>query len=188
MKQAEIPSQAETWGLAGEDVEELHLTNGARVYLHALHKAVGEPMRELSTLALTSSYDRIGYDSRHVLPFLLDAFTAYPRGVSVAWFGAREDLLLRFATAWRELGQTGEILVSHSADWLPARLPSGCRRDSGAAIIEVADILVFDFGLSVLPPDDKPWVTDQTFRGSCAWSKWRFRRLSRSSASAWPSY
>ena len=58
VKQAEIPSQAETWGLAGEHVEEVHLTIGARVYLHALHKAVGEPMRELSTVALAgSSYD-----------------------------------------------------------------------------------------------------------------------------------
>ena len=39
---------------------------------------------------------------------------------------------------------------------LPAHLPASCRRDKGATVIDAADILVFDFGLSVLRPDDEP--------------------------------
>ena len=152
--QADIPSQADSWGLAGEEVEEVRLSEGSRRYLHALHKAVGEPMRELTPLAYTGpNYDRISYDARHVLPFLLDAFTAYPRGVTVAWFGARADLLQRFAVAWEAMGQTGPILIPALASWLSEGLSSCCRRETASNAIAEADILVFDFGLSALPSD-----------------------------------
>jgi hypothetical protein len=52
--------------------------------------------------------------------------------------------------------------VSASADWLPEDLPGCCRRDTGAKIIAAADIMVFDFGLSVLPADDEDEAVDRT--------------------------
>lgn len=154
ISRVDIPSQADAWGLAGEDIEEIQLARGTRLYLHALHQAVGAPMQALTTLSyLGRDYDRVSYDSRHVLPFLLDAFTAHPAGITLAWFGARTDLLQRFAIAWQNMGQVGQILVSQAADWLPADLPACCRRQAGAAMLEAADILLFDFGFSPLPAD-----------------------------------
>ena len=60
LTQPEIPSQADTWGMGGEEIEEVDLGKSLRLYSYALHKAVGEPMQEMTKLSyLGTEYDRI---------------------------------------------------------------------------------------------------------------------------------
>ncbi len=124
----EIPDQAESWGLAGETIEELRLDT-APDYAAALEAAMPAPMTAPTALDLSpESYDRIGYDAAHVLPFLLDSLASFPRDTRVAWAGCRADLRDGFAAAWAALG-----FVHPPSD------------DAEG------DVFVFDFGLPALP-------------------------------------
>ncbi len=113
---AAVPEQADEWGFAETAIEEIRLPAGPSRYQQSLHAAIGEAMPELSSLGyLSANYDRVGYDSRHVIPFLVDALSSYRRDISLGWIGASPDLLRRFALAWRELGFVGPILVPGEA-------------------------------------------------------------------------
>ncbi|HEX5326425.1 MAG TPA: hypothetical protein VFW75_07130, partial [Acetobacteraceae bacterium] len=139
---AELPGQAEHWGFAHIAIEETRLTSGPSRYLSALQPAIGAPMAEPSRIEYSaSSYDRVGYDARHVLPFLIDALSSYRRDIRLAWFGAGQELLDRFTIAWRELGFEQPVLV-------PGDLAN--RGEPAAGDIAECDVLVFDFGSS--PP------------------------------------
>lgn len=152
----DIPEQHESWGLADAAVEEISLAEGARRYLDALHHAVGAPMQDMDEISyISATYSRIGYDPRHVLPFLLDAVCAYPRDAQLVWLAADPALLARFVDAWGALGFTLPILVVIPAG--PAwPVPAGCQLVDVAEAIAGADIFVFDFGGAVPAADDAP--------------------------------
>ena len=93
------------------------------------------------------TYNKADYDPRHVLPYLADMFVCCERKTNLAWFGARTDMLARFAGFWNALGFTGDILVD-----------GGLVREAGLAtthqavetsvdvLLGKADAFVFDFG------------------------------------------
>ena len=63
----------------------------------------------------SESFDRITYDARHVLPFLIDLLSNYPRDINVGWYGGNLELLKMFAAAQRAIGYAGEILLDSGA-------------------------------------------------------------------------
>ena len=141
------PDQSD-WGLADAAIEEIRLDRELGRYPAALRAAIGAPMDTPTTLLHGRiSRDRIDYDARHVLPFLVDALVAYPRDIRLGWFGTRKDLLQRFAVAWRALGFTVPVLVAAGAAWLG---PDDVAFTDIAMIGREADAFVFDFG----PGDD----------------------------------
>jgi len=143
-----LPGQAETWGLAGEAVEEIRLDGSAVSYVEALAGAIGPAMTAPTTVALAMErFDRIGYDAPRVLPFLLDTLSSYPRTTRLGWFAGRRDLLALFAKAWRALGFAHPVRVAAGADWLGPALPEGAEWAGAAEIGAEADVFVFDFGL-----------------------------------------
>ena len=140
--------QSETWGLAGETVEEVRLDGGRVTYLDALTRAITSPMEvPTRTVLAEDSIEHTDYDPRHVLPFLLDAVVEYPRGVVLGWFGTRADTLALFADAWRDLGFTGAILVPDDAPWLGETLPVTVAARGAADVVAEAQIFVLDGGL-----------------------------------------
>lgn len=144
---ARLPAQAQSWGLAGEAVEEIRL-DGPSAYVAALAAAITAPQPEPARLLMApETVDRIGYDPRHVLPFLLDPLASHPKTTVLGWFASRPDLLALFATAWRALGASGPILVAEGATWLGPSLPEGAEWASATTIAERAELLVFDFAL-----------------------------------------
>ena len=116
VKSLQVPSQQDTWGCAGDVIEELRLhTNTASVYLRALRETIGDPL----TMPLRSeykieSYNKVDYDPKHLLPFLTDMFASMPRNSDVAWYGARIETLRLFAAAWSKMQFTGRIFGSGS--------------------------------------------------------------------------
>ena len=140
------------WGLAGAAIEDFRLSDGA-IYRRALQAAIGAPMAAPSTALLgRATRDRIDYDARHVIPFLIDALAAYPRDLKLGWFGSRKDLLHRFAVAWNLLGFSAPIQVATGPDW--PDLPENAVWTATDAIGRDAAAFVFDFGLPV--PDFVP--------------------------------
>jgi hypothetical protein len=160
IRDARPPGQP-NWGLAGEAIEEIHLDNTTGTYVGALRQAIGAPMAAPSHLLHgRASRDRIDYDARHVLPFLVDALVAYPRDLRLGWFGARRDLLERFAVAWAALGFSVPISVARGAAWLGPDLPPGTIWADRASIGVEAGAFVFDFGMPIGPEPALAFVAD----------------------------
>jgi hypothetical protein len=143
VKSPDIPGQQETWGCAGDAMEELRLhTNTASVYLRALRETIGDPLtRPLRSAYKFESYNKVDYDPKHLLPFLTDMFASMPRNSNVGWYGARMETLRLFAAAWNRLQFTGKILLDQD----PLR-EEAIAAISASQLLERADAFVFDFG------------------------------------------
>ena len=145
----DIPEQAKSWGCAGDAIEEIRLTGqSASAYVKALKRQIGERQSTPPVVAYVGeNYDKTDYDPRHVLPYLADMFVCSERRTNVAWFGARADMLARFAGFWKDLGFTGEVLVDvglvreHGLASCPDAHGTGFE-----ALIDAADAFVLDFG------------------------------------------
>lgn len=140
---ARVPEQADTWGLQGETIEELHLHRPiSAVYLSTLERLLPTPLaKPLQTSYTPDTFGRTGYSPEHVLAFLLDLFATQPRDMAVGWFGPEEGRLLKlFRAGWIAMGRIGPVRVY---DTEAPDLP-----DSDRIILEIAataDVLVFDF-------------------------------------------
>ncbi|MCC6719550.1 MAG: hypothetical protein IT555_16840 [Acetobacteraceae bacterium] len=140
--------QAESWGLAGETLEEVRLDGGRVTYLDALTRTITAPMGEPTRTVLGAvSLEKVDYDPRHVLPFLLDGLVEYPRDSVLGWFGSRADTLALFAAAWRTLGFTGAVLVPAQASWLGQPLPEGVTAATVNELLAQAHMFVLDGGI-----------------------------------------
>jgi hypothetical protein len=145
-----LPHQMAGWGLADELVEELRLPGRSSIYVEALREVIGEPLEHLNTLRyVAETYDRMAYDWRHVLPYLIDSLTSYSRQTRLGWFASTSDLLHRFVTIWRRLGYEQPVLCAMES-WTLEPPPEGCVLVPTATIEADADVFVFDFGRPLL--------------------------------------
>jgi len=148
IKDSKIPEQKDDWGLAEENIEEIHLCScPSTTFLQGLGKTLLE--EQVSTpdvLYSPESFNLVGYDSRHVLPYLADVLVNLPRHWSMAWIGGREETLNLISLMWRQLGFTGLIAVPQEGG---GRLlndgPIGIVPRPWQQLIREVDIFVFDF-------------------------------------------
>ncbi len=149
-----IPGQADTWGLAGEDIEEIRLgvSDIFVQYRLALEAAVSEPQREVYESAYrTETFGGLTYRRKHVLPFVLDLLVAYPAGAAIAYIGGRVDTCADLAAA----SASKSVAVPEEFSWLHG--VEGVERRPLAALLEQADLFVFEFGAG---EPDEPQVED----------------------------
>jgi hypothetical protein len=140
--------QAETWGLADAEIEDIRLDGSRVTYFDALAATITAPMdTPTRTEVGAAGIERTDYDPPHALPFLLDALVEYPRGSLLGWFGTRADTLALFAQAWRAAGFTAPILVPSDAPWLGAPLPESVTAADTPDIVTRAHLFVLDGGL-----------------------------------------
>ena len=147
----DLPGQREHWGCAGEAIEEVRLPEGGfgcfRRMLDAVVAPLDAPFSE--TRYTAASYDDYRYDARHVLPFLADLLSSYPRGLRLGWCGVRRDMFDLARQAWRHLGFSRPIVVeaasaSRLVDGEPD--PEQVQIASGSEWLDRVDLLVFEFG------------------------------------------
>jgi hypothetical protein len=139
---AQIPEQAQTWGLAGEHVEELKLNATSRTYLAAVGSAIRTPLAAPTEISYSiDSHNEIDYSIDHVLPFLADIFASYRRDTILGWLGAKRTLLLRFAEVWKSMGFTEPIIDLNSDVELQGR----------------CHVFVFDWGVPDNARDNVQW-------------------------------
>jgi hypothetical protein len=141
-----IDRQAESWGCAGDTIEEIRLAaNPASVYVQGLRNAIGAPLVTAQIVHYDgATYNQVDYEPRHLIPFLADMFVSMPRNWNLAWYGAREETLSLFARIWEDLRFAGKILLEQgSALHIDG---SAIRPLLTSEILAEADAFVFDFG------------------------------------------
>lgn len=153
---ADAPEQAESWGCAQDEIEEIRLTSGlARAHICGLKHAIGPRLRQPLVAYYTGgAFDGGSYDARHVVPFLIDLLCSYPKNTVIGWHGARIDSLRIFSRAWQSLGFERPILVDNSlVDLASFATVLDTRLVPAEVVRERATVLVFDFGkLERSPP------------------------------------
>ena len=158
VKSADVPEQAESWGLADEYVEELRVDSMSRAYVEGLRSTIAEPLTQPSQLRYSGkTYYPLDYSVDHVIPFLAGIFSSYPRNSVIGWFGTKRLFLKRFAAMWQSMGFVEPILVFTGARWLGPDLPSGCSWADDHVLDERCQAFVFDFGK---PDTEEPSTWD----------------------------
>ncbi len=149
-----VPEQAETWGCPDAYIEDYRFDGTNEKYLTALGSAIGAPLEKPYQARYASeAYDKVEYDPRHVLPFLIDIFSAAPRSMKVAWLGRRTQTLEMFAKLWTSLGFTSPVMIQPDTKNTPA--PVGTRIEPDAQLFEEAESFIFEFDGRANPAERK---------------------------------
>jgi hypothetical protein len=143
-----IPAQRHSWGCAHDELEEVRVDRDPSArYISALSAAIGSPLESPSrSIYAAWSYDKVDYDARHILPFLVDIFSSAPRTIRVAWWGARADTLARFARVWAELGFINPVIVDGTVPNGAGFRNASQLEAAGDYIFEHCEAYIFDFG------------------------------------------
>jgi hypothetical protein len=159
----DVPEQSETWGLAGEHVEELKANTTSRLYVEGLRSAIPFPLLEPTELMYTgTSHERIDYSVDHALPFLAGVFAAQRRDTVLGWFGTKKSLLWRFAATWKAMGFFERIKVFEEGRWLGPDLPPSCMWGNEETLDENCQVFAFDFGKPEGEHAAQGWESDAT--------------------------
>ena len=137
LDRSDVPAQRDTWGLVDEEIEELVVGERANAEFTAAALAACEGSGVAPSAGSDATQERFSleYDSRHALPFVVDALRTAPRTAVVAYVGANhelERLLAAFVATWNR----SSLLVASLDD--PA---------FAAAVDEAADVVVADLGV-----------------------------------------
>jgi hypothetical protein len=154
-----VAAQAQSWGCADAEVEDIRLEEaGGSEYMGGLRAAITTPMGQVSEFAyVRETYDRVGYEAGHILPYLTDVLASAPRSWNVAWFGINKSMFDLFRAAWPKMGFKGRIFAARKDD---ASANAGDGPVVEADLTEAlsrADVFIFDFAL----PDGKAIDTSQ---------------------------
>lgn len=156
VERPDIPEQEETWGCPDDEIEEIRLDRPpSQTYIQALKDAIGAPLTQPSFAQYTGrTYNQVGYDERHVMPFLADIFSASPRGTGVMWYGQRPGTLKLFSKVWMKLGFSGPIRADVGQHFFDRdELKTlGITLATLADAVSDSEVFVFDFG-NPPPPD-----------------------------------
>lgn len=110
---ADLPEQAASWGLAGEDVEEHSGTDLPADRFVAALEAAAQPMTVPCTEARNdrSAYLALTYPPDHVLPYAADHLSTLPRDAAIGFVGGSSAMLGRLVAVWRGMGGEGPVLA-----------------------------------------------------------------------------
>ena len=109
----DVPEQAETWGLASVDLEEIRLTETVNAtYRQVLKEVISKPLPAPVVVNYRSdSYDKEIASAEHVLPFLVDLFANAHRDMVLAWLGPQDRIYELFTACWSKLGFRKAIIA-----------------------------------------------------------------------------
>jgi GT2 family glycosyltransferase len=137
LDQADIPDQRATWGMAGEAIEFVSVGETANVAFASAALAASESRGVAPSVRsdATQAGFSLEYDSRHTLPFIVDALRTAPQDAAIAYIGANSAL--------------EELVAAFVATWNGSRLlvPALDDPTSVASVDEAADVFVVDLGV-----------------------------------------
>ncbi|KAF0224403.1 MAG: hypothetical protein FD176_1159 [Rhodospirillaceae bacterium] len=162
-----LPEQADDWGLAGVELEEIRLAQGLpSPIVAAIEAALPEMETDFTEAAyVAATADDPRYPAEHVLPYLCDLLVTQRRDRRLGWFGGRASMLRMTVRAMAELGFVHPIAVGEGC-------AAGLGAVSGVAVLpddqvlEQADLFVFEFGAASQDggPCDHRWRDDDLNR------------------------
>lgn len=155
-----IPEQADSWGLAGVELEEIRVDgDGATAYAECLGSTIAPMAEDYTEASFFTAYADLSYPPEHVVPYLADLLMTLPRDLVPVWYGARPSMLTLFAQVWQALRFTSPILVPQSCAAVAAdlALPVAVVPDEQAN--RQGGLFFFEFGAVTqdLPAKDHAW-------------------------------
>ena len=182
----EKSKQAETWGCPDDDIEEIHLMRMRnQVYLEGLDAVISTEMTEPTEAFYTSdSYNKVSYDSPHILPFVTDIFVNAPMGTRIGWVGGNSKLFALFANVWQKLGIGGPIVVPEDlAEQLSANDSATTKIVASDAFNKSCDAFIFDYALANANPVDEAMLSEQDLMALAKVKSYFFDQVSRENIS-----
>jgi len=147
-----LAGQAEDWGLAGIDLEEIRLPQGsAEGFAGFVAALAGEPPPEPCEDDSLFRFDVRDFDPRRVAPFLVDLLGGLERGQSVGYAGIAPDTHALFCRLWDALDFTGAVAVHPQCRSLP---------DAGNGDFFASSIFVVEVGALPDPEQDETALAD----------------------------
>lgn len=140
----ELPHQADSWGLADVDIEEVSLSAPVSgMYRAALTQVMGARQTEPTVSRYAADrFDKEGADPKHILPFLLDIFASAKRDTWIGWIGETDALFDVFTKALQHLGFEHPVqAIAASADTTEA--------------LDTPEIFIVNFGVPDLVTGDQ---------------------------------
>ncbi len=129
VEHSSLPAQADTWGFAGVEVQEMRLgrANPVPLLMAASARAQGQA-GPLITSDIREQMSVLGYDARHILPFALDPVIGEHPKPSVGYVGINDPTAMMLTAGVAALGFPGPI-------------------PRGDAAARAADVVVLDMGV-----------------------------------------
>jgi hypothetical protein len=139
--------QAETWGLKGITHEQIRLVDNQRglvSILAGMELESPEAVREVSYVDET--YDQVGYDPLHLIPFIADLLAHQDKSIAIAWIGRHQGMFDLFMRVRVAVGHVGPVLLCREdASSLEATAHSPVEILLLSSIEEKWGIMFFDF-------------------------------------------
>ncbi|WP_431854901.1 hypothetical protein [Azospirillum sp.] len=146
-----LARQADSWGLAGTELEEIRLPNGMAEGFAGFVAALNNAPPDLREDDSLFRFDARAYDPRTVAPFLADLLASMDRGLSVGYAGIAPDTHALFRRLWSALGFTGAVAVHPLCHSLP---------DAGAGDFLASSLFVVEVGALPDPQQDETALAD----------------------------
>jgi hypothetical protein len=144
--------QADHWGLAGIEPDEIRLPNGtAEGFAGFVAAQMDGPLPDLGEDDSLYRFDAREYDPRTVAPFLADLLGGMDRGLSAGYAGIGPDMHALFRRLWEVLGFTGAIAIHPLCRSLP---------EAGAGDFFASSIFVIEVGALPDPQWDETALAD----------------------------
>ena len=111
LQEAAIPEQRDSWGFAGESIEEIRIEEKPKIV--GSLEAMLPPMSVAYyvTSIAPELYHDFRYDPEHVVPYIANVIAALPKHWNVYYAGCRKRTFGCFRELWNRLGFSGRILV-----------------------------------------------------------------------------
>lgn len=153
-----VQSQAETWGIPQEKIEELRLTEGFSTWLPAILEELlpGLTVPMTADVFVPESYNHgVIYDTLHTFPHLCNHLVYIAPTMNIGYFGGNRELLQLMEKFLGKLGYQGRVLVDQELAKIAipkeALLSDRLLLADTHSIIEEADLFIFDTGMACFP-------------------------------------
>jgi hypothetical protein len=142
----ELPGQKDTWGLAGETLEEVAVRERVgRHFAESLIAAIPDSASPRTESDAARVPYELTYDSGHVLPFIADSLAVAPSSVTIGYAGVNPFLERMLATVVARLGFEKPLAVAALDDL-----------DSVEELDGKADVLIVDLGIDASAKEATP--------------------------------
>jgi hypothetical protein len=142
-----IPDQADSWGLADLEIEEVRLNHGRdRLYMQGISASIHTPqLLPTHSAYVRDTYNKVTYSASHVLPFLADIFVNAPPRMTIGWVGSNPELHRMFSTIWKKIDDQARLVAFEPQSELYGLKLSGAHADSLQQLSDQVDAVIVDY-------------------------------------------
>lgn len=152
LKTSYIPGQELTWGMPGEEIEEISLDGQRALRFHTVLEQILPGMDEpLTGLFTVNAFDvGLHYNDYHVLPYLADIIVNFAPNSHLGYWGRNVHMLSMLGDLRHRLGHTGQILYCSEMLQLTSHI-NYCKAASRDEVYRNAGSFIIDLSMKHLP-------------------------------------